>query len=389
MALSACLRSFRLYLTCWWSALRLGQDESSPYILRRFLFLLIFFPLFLLVQIVHWFCWSLDALLYPSAAQVVVNQPIFITGIPRSGTTFVHRSIARACGLTTFSTWETILAPCICQKRLLRSLARMDAWIGSPLRKSVDWLIRRASGDFSQIHQVDLAAPEEDYLALLPFGGCFLLALAFPNIQPLRDLARFDQLPAKRRTELLDIYHQCLQKKCYTAPANARLLSKNAAFGSWVPDLAERYPDATFLLCVREPLEALSSQISSLEGARQLFGTDPHGVETATLMREVFCHNYGQIARLADSPKLRERCRVLEQSDLKIYPKAMLTAAADFVGLRADASLMEHIDQLGSAGRSTHRHDARNIPGDCQEFLRETTVSHAAILDLDCRIHPT
>lgn len=389
MVVSACLRSFHLYLAWWWSALRPGQDQSSPHTLRRFLFLFVFFPLFLLVQIVHWFCWSLDAILYPSAGRKVVKQPIFITGIPRSGTTFVHRSLARASGLTTFTTWETILAPCICQKRLLRFLARMDARIGSLLRKSVDRLICWASGDFSQIHRVDLAAPEEDYLALLPFGGCFLLALAFPGVRDLRDLARFDQLPEKRRAEMLDIYHQCLQKKCYTAPANTRLLSKNAAFGSWVPDLAKRYPDATFLLCVRNPLEALSSQISSLEGARQLFGTDPHGGKTATLMRGVFCHNYGQIARLAESPTLQKRCCVLDQNDLKIHPKAMLTAAADFVGLWANARLMAHIDQLESAGQSTHRHEASSIPGDCQEFQRETAVSYAAILDLDCRIHPT
>lgn len=389
MPVRTCLRSFQLYLKGWWSALWPGGHDAPPHTARRFLFLWILFPLFLLLQLVHWFCWMLDALLFPSAGRVVVKRPIFITGIPRSGTTFVHRSLAGASGLTTFATWETILAPCVCQKRILRSLARIDARIGRPLRRSVDWLIQRFSGDFNDIHRVDLTAPEEDYLTLLPFGGCFLLALAFPGVPALRDLARFDQLPDGRRAELLDLYHQCLQKKCYTAPPNTRLLSKNAAFGSWVPDLAERYPDAVFLLCVREPMEALSSQISSLAGARVVFGNDPAGTETAELMRRIFRHNYAQLNKLAEAPELQKRCRVLEQSDLKVAPAALLAAAAEFAGLQDDAQLMRDIAQLQSAGPSAHQHEAAAIPGDCQEFLEATTASHAAILDLDCRIHAT
>jgi omega-hydroxy-beta-dihydromenaquinone-9 sulfotransferase len=389
MAFRICLRSLAFYLNCWWRAIRPNRRKDSRITLRRAGFLFILFPLFLILQSVHWVCWMLDAVVFPSTKAVNVRHPIFITGIPRSGTTFVHRSLAHAPKLTTFSTWEAILAPSVCEKRILRGLASIDRRLGRPLRRSADWLIRQFTGDFEAIHGVDLTAPEEDYLALLPFGGCFLLALAFPGIVELRDLARFDEMPLKRRRELLDLYHQCLQKQLFDYPSEVRLLSKNAAFGSWFPDLAERYPDAVFLLCLRSPLEALSSQVSSLAGAREAFGTDPSGRETAELMRQNFQHSYAQIAKLADEPDLQKRCRVLAQRDLKVAPTHVLTVAAEFAYLKKNTLFTEYLNNLQPTGTSAHVHDAASIPGDNREFLEETAASYAAILDLDCRIQPT
>ena len=389
MSFRICLRSLGFYLNWWWQTLCSNRRKKSPITLRRARFLFILFPPFLILQILHWMFWMLDAVLFPSTKAVTVQRPIFITGIPRSGTTFVHRSLARGPGLTTFSTWEAIFAPSICEKRILRGLAVIDRRLGRLVHRSADWLIGRISGDFDAIHGVDLTAPEEDYLALLPFGGCFLLALAFPGNGELRDLARFDKIPLKRRHELLDLYHQCLQKKLFGCPAGVRLISKNAAFGSWLPDLAARYPDAVFLLCLRSPLEALSSQFSSLAGARDAFGTDPSGTETAEIMRQIFRYNYTQIAKLADKPDLQKRCCVLAQHDLKVAPSQLLTAAAQFSVLEKSAPFSEYLSNLQPVGTSAHAHNVASVPGDNREFVEETTVSYAAILDLDCRIQPT
>jgi hypothetical protein len=249
--------------------------------------------------------------------------------------------------------------------------------------------MRRISGDFQAIHSVGLNAPEEDYLALLPFGGCFLFALAFPEVGELRDLAYFDRMPAKRRHQLLDLYHQCLQKKLHDCPPGARLISKNAAFGSWIHDLSENYPDAVFLLCVRSPLEAFSSQISSLTSARDAFGTNTLGIKTSELMRQIFQHNYAEIAKLAEEPVLQKRCRVLAQKDLKVDPAHLLTAAAEFAGLERNTSFTDYLTHLQPSGESAHEHSTASIPGDNTEFFENTAASYAAILDLECRIRPT
>jgi hypothetical protein len=386
MAAHICLQSLWRYLAWWWSAVVATRREAPGRTLRRLLVLLVGFPCFLLLQLVHWICWMLDAVLFPSARGVPVRRPIFITGIPRSGTTYVHRSLAGGPGLVTFTTWEAILAPSLLQKRIVRGLASLDRRVGRPLRTLLDWLLAKLSGDFDAIHGIGLAEPEEDYLALLPFGGCFLLALAFPSVPELRDLARFDRLPKARRDALLGLYHQCLQKKLYGCPEGTRLISKNAAFASWLPPLAENYPDAVFIICVRAPLEALSSQLSSLSPARSAFGTDPCGSATAELMRQVFQHNYAQLAALAGNAALRKRCRILEQGDLGADPANFLTRAAEFADLPRDAAFFERLSRVRPAGKSRHQHDAASIPGDNDAFLEATTAAYAAILDLDCRI---
>lgn len=386
MSARICLRSLLRYLEWWWQAVWPSKSNLSRLKGHRALFLFLLFPLFLLLQIVHYLAWMLDALLFPASSEIPVRNPIFITGIPRSGTTFVHRTLAAAPEQVTFSTWEALLAPAICEKRALRGLSSLDRRLGRPLRRLLDACVARVSGDFNEIHRMDLSAPEEDYLALLPFGACFIMALAFPSASQLRDLARFEHLPDKRQGEIIQIYHACLQKKLYDSPANATLLSKNAAFTSWLPALAKRYPDAKFLLCVREPLEGLSSQLSSLRSARSIFGSDPDGKLTARMMLTILENNLQRIASLHEQSDLAVRCRVLIQSDLKRNPRPLLMAASEFAGFGSSESLRRKLDALSPNPPSTHQHQIADIPIDYSRFKKTSETAYKAILDLDCRI---
>ncbi|MGB0184984.1 MAG: sulfotransferase, partial [Opitutales bacterium] len=81
------------YLKWWLRALRPGANPSAPLTWRRILFLLLA-PLLLAVQVFHWLGLFLDELLFPNYRKVKIEAPVFITGIPRSGTTFVHRTLA-------------------------------------------------------------------------------------------------------------------------------------------------------------------------------------------------------------------------------------------------------------------------------------------------------
>ncbi|CAN0606474.1 unnamed protein product, partial [Ectocarpus sp. 12 AP-2014] len=148
------------------------------------------------------------------------------------------------------------------------------------------------------IHTIGLDAAEEDYLALLPAAGCFFASLAFPGSAPLAALADFSTLPERRRRRLMDHYHALMQRHVY-AHGGRQLLSKNAAFASWGDALKERFPDAIMILCIREPLRAVSSQVSSLQPARSLFATDPDGEELPRLFRQYYERWFTDLARLA------------------------------------------------------------------------------------------
>jgi hypothetical protein len=308
------LESIAIYCRAWAGAFSRRGRRIAPLGIRRLALLLVAFPLFLALQLLHWLGLLLDELLYPAYRSQRIDQPVFIIGVPRSGTTYLHREMARDGGLCTASTWELLLAPSLCQRAVGRFLAAVDRRLGAPLGR----LLGRAGGEagtaLADVHPVALDAAEEDYLALLPAAGCFFAHLAFPESDSLARLGALGTLPAARRQRLLDHYHRLLQRQVYHC-GGKQLLSKNAAFASWAPFLLARYPDALLVLCIREPVQALSSQLSSLEPARRLLAIDPGGQWLRERFELLYRDWYGQLAALADAAV--ERVVVVEQTQLR------------------------------------------------------------------------
>ena len=226
------------------------------------------------LQALHWACLALDELLYPGYRRVAVRAPIFVLGTPRSGTTFLHRLLAHDPGLASFATWECAFAPSVLQRRCLMRLARLDARLGAPVGRLIRRAERRLTRALDGLHPTSLAAPEEDYLVLSPSFECFLLVVAFPEATWLWDAARLDERPAAERAAFAERYRRVLQRHLYAHGTQKRLLSKNAAFAGSVRTLAEAFPDARLLVCRRDPLDAIDSQMRVLAGARRTLGTD-------------------------------------------------------------------------------------------------------------------
>ncbi len=123
-----------------------------------------------------------------------------------------------------------------------------------------------------EVHPASLRAPEEDHLLLLPAFGCILLVLAFPRHPELWRLARLDSWPPDERRALLELYRSCLQRHLYVVGPEKTILSKNPSFTGAILTLADAFPDARFLCCVRDPTEAVPSQLSSVRGVMGFFG---------------------------------------------------------------------------------------------------------------------
>lgn len=353
------LHSVRVYLTCWaqsFFAVGRGHAPLTPW---RLLVLLVGFPVFLLLQLCHWAGWLLDEVMFRSYKKVAVEAPLFITGVPRSGTTFVHRALARdAETFTTFRTWHALFAPSITERRFWKVMARVDRALGGFFRRAVTGITRRLCGGFSEVHEVGLDAPEEDYLALLPAAGAFILVLAFPHSDRLWRLARLGDLPGNTRRKLLRFYHQCLQKHLHEEGPDRRLLSKNAAFGSWVPELQATFPGARYLVCLREPQTALASQLSSLAEGRRLLASDPDGELFAERFRQRFSELYRDLRKVIEQTA-PTGLAVIDQGELREAAGETLAAALAQLQIALVPSLRE---ALGAASRkarsyrSAHRH---------------------------------
>ncbi len=358
------LRSLSLHLSWFVDSLRPGRHPGAPVGPRRLLFLLLVFPAFFGLQLFHWACLALDEVLFPGYRRVPVEAPFFIGGLPRSGTTFTHRTLARDdARFTTIRTWEALLAPSILQRKLLHALAAADRVLGRPLGRLAEALLRRAGGA-NAIHEVDLFTPEEDYLTLLPAGACFILLLAFPFHPVPRALGRFDSaVPRADRVAILRFYRACLRRHLYCEGRGRRLLSKNAAFASWIGPLREVFPDAVFLLCVREPVSALSSQLSSVAPGCRFFGVDPMAAGLPGLFQE-FVADGLEAVRRARREDDRVSVAVVDLSELERDPAGALATCLRRLGTEPGPALADALagaERQARTRRGGHRHAAADF----------------------------
>jgi hypothetical protein len=346
------------YVAAWLGAFLPSGRAQAPLTAPR-LAALALFPVFLVVQALNIVFLAVDHVLFPAFRGTRIRQPVFIVGVPRSGTTFLHRRLAVDGRFTAPQAWEVLAAPSLSLRYLLRAGAGLDRALGRPLERLLRWLTERSPAKVDEVHPLGLREAEEDYLALLPAAGCFFAYLMFPHAAWFRDLARLDALPQVRRERLLQAYHRLLQRQVYFH-GGAQLLSKNAAFASWVPYLHARYPDALIILCVREPAEALASQLTSLREARALFSTFPDNAalecEFSVFYREWYAHLASFAAQREAAPL------VVEQEWLRGNTEAVLEAVyARLQRAVPGASQHDTVHSGAAAGSSRPQRQSRRV----------------------------
>ena len=230
-------------------------------------------PVFTLIFLIHRLAFALDLILFPQLKNVPIKKPLFIVGLPRSGTTTAHRLMASHKELyTSMPLWELIFAPALCQKYLIWGVYQADAAIGGPVHKAVNWIQVKLAAIMDNIHPTGLTDPEEDYLGLLPFDGCFLRVLIFPFAKSTWALGDFSSLPVAKRQKLITAYRGLVQRHLKFRGEDKRLLSKNPSFTKWVNDLAKTFPDAGFVGMYRDLEQVVPSQLSSIHLGLQIFG---------------------------------------------------------------------------------------------------------------------
>ena len=93
---------------------------------------------------------------HPEILDVPIRRPLFITGLPRSGTTFLHRLMSEDPAGRTLLTWEA-MEPAPSPDP---ATYRTDPRIASA-RKSIE-LLQRLSPRLSTAHEMAAESPEED-----------------------------------------------------------------------------------------------------------------------------------------------------------------------------------------------------------------------------------
>ncbi|WP_462320066.1 sulfotransferase [Halochromatium sp.] len=347
------------------SSLSHSPDGQAPVRWRRVIVMLGFLPVFALGQALHWLGFLLDDLFFRGWRRVSIDAPVFVLGVPRSGTTRLHQVLAQDQQFTTFRTWECLFAPSVTQRLFFLGLARIDRTLGAPFARLLRRIERHVFAGLDDVHPMGLTTPEEDYFALMPVLSCFILALPFPNFGHIWRVGRFDaDLDATERERLLDFYESCLKRHLYVHGANnahgagKRLLSKNAAFAPWAQSLAQRFPDARFIVSLRDPLETVPSQLSSIGAGLAFFGVPADSEPVRQRLTAQLAFYYENLDRLrAQLPEAQHAA--LGMQDLRgglgktlrgVYQRFQLPISADF------EQVLEREDGQARRYKSSHHY---------------------------------
>ncbi len=263
----------------------------------------------------------LDEILFRRYREVRLRRPVFILGVPRSGTTHTHHLLSSDPRYTTVQLWEALFAPSISQRHLLGWVARLDARCGGYLARFLVKLEQRLQSSLDSVHPTGLRSPEEDFLLLMSTLDCFLLVLAFPECHWLWQLAQADDKDDRQQArQVVKRYRRLLQRHVYFHGQHCQMLSKNASFAGLALSLAEAFPDSVFIVCERDAPMAVRSQLRSLADARRQLFTDSVCPDFERRLLDTLHFYYRNLDRLKQALPA-ERCASIALARLSREPR--------------------------------------------------------------------
>jgi len=344
-----------LYRTFWRT--RGTNAQLTP---KRMLVIIIVFPLYVLIELINWLGFVLDAVFFSKYCDQEIREPVFIVGVMRSGTTFLHRLMAREeTHFTSMKHWEILFAPSIIQKKIFNTIGAVDRFCGSPLSKLISKWETRLFGKLSEIHKFSIFEAEEDEIILLHAFSSLFLVVMFPFVDIFRPYFYFDlNLSNAEKARIMGFYKRCVQKHLYVFGKNKQFLSKNPLFCGTVQSLNETFPDAKFICLVRSPLEAVPSALSLLSSGFNivLSPCEPYPLLEGQL--EMINHHYHYpLEKLAALPP--DRQQVINYQELVTHPAQTVIDIYKNLGFAMTPALMEMVrreEEKARAYKSKHEY---------------------------------
>lgn len=348
---------------------------------RRIAGMVFYLPFCLFLTGLHWIGFLLDEVFFSGYRKVDVTKPWFIVGPPRSGTTFLHRILARDRErFTSFALWEILFAPSITERKVFYALAWFDARVGGPV---ATWMHRFESGffeDFNKKHHVNFLEPEEDFVLLTYVFANPVLLSPFPFEDLLGNLWDIDaQMPRKQRDAVLRYYKRCVQRHLYVHGADKTFLSKNPFFTSMLGGLGETFPDAKFVCNMRTPFETVPSFLGLWDSLYDAVGNDRDHVLAREFPVAYMRRIYGQAIRGLE-PMPTSRAHFIEYTDLTVQPREVVTTLYGEFGCEVSPRFDAHLHEAETAARnfvSAHEYTLEDFgitAAECDACLEEVSA---------------
>ncbi|MBX9698884.1 MAG: sulfotransferase, partial [Acetobacteraceae bacterium] len=277
-----------------------------------------------------------------------VTQPIVITGMPRSGTTFLHKLLAEDPENRSPAVWETVLP-------LPRNAADTPAKRMATVSRQLAAFERMAPG-FRAVHPIDADSPQEctEITAHVFRSFRFETTHHIPGYRAW--LREADHAPAYR-------FHRRFLQHLQQSDGRARRWVVKCPDHVFALDaLREVYPDARVVMLHRDPVEVLAS-VAGLTAI--LRGPFTPVVDRAAVGRQVLADWVAGAEAMLHAETTRvfppEQVLHLRFRDLTAAPMAAIEALYDRFGLPLEQGARTRMQRRiteeprGGYGGVTHR----------------------------------
>jgi len=193
----------------------------------------------------------------PEIFAAEMPPPLVIVGMPRSGTTKLHRLLSRDASFNVVSTWENLFPIPLSDSPSDREMRRQ---IGIMFAKG----LRTNSPDIYAVHPIDAEEPEEEIWLM---QHSFLTESVEAELRVPTYLEYLKAQDVRPMYDQLGLWLLALSAQG-TRPALPWLL-KGTFHTAHLDVLLETFPQAKLVYCYRDPLQAVPSYMSLVEKLRR------------------------------------------------------------------------------------------------------------------------
>ncbi|MGO9577911.1 MAG: sulfotransferase family protein [Desulfobaccales bacterium] len=207
----------------------------------------------------------------PGIGAEVIRRPLFITGLPRSGTTFLHALLAQDPAHRAPQVWE-VMHPSPPPETASYATDRRITTTARQL-KFADILMP----DFKKVHLIGARLPQE----CIAITSHAFRSYSFETMSAVHSYRAWHDRQDKRPE--YEFHRQFLQHLQWRCPGQ-RWVLKAPGHLLALEGLLQVYPDACILMTHRDPLKVLASCASFTEVLRRAFSDR---VDKAAMARQV------------------------------------------------------------------------------------------------------
>ncbi|MCH7706943.1 MAG: sulfotransferase [Myxococcales bacterium] len=330
----------------------------------------------------HAVCFLLDRVFFPGLAKVEMKAPVFMVGHARSGTTLTHRLMSLDQGRFSYFLLYECYFPSLLQKKLIRLGIELDRRMGGFLAKRAKAWEQRRYGKFRHMHAMGLTVPEEDDIALFYSMASGFWITKMPYMGDL-DFYHMNDWPASKRRRYNDFYREVVRRQLYLNGPDKIHLAKNPLWAGRVASLVEAFPDARFIVNVRDPRDTIPSLLKLLGSSWQQLGWEESRQRRCLqILADQSWHSYRHpLETLKDHPETKGA--IVDYRDLSSDPAGTIERVYQDLGLPMSDAFRE---KLAAEGKRERTHRTRHSYS-LEEFGLEPDAIREQLGDLFERFH--